>query len=123
MTAWTIDGVFSLFLWQAQLIFAERALAKNVCFTMTEAIFLQLEPASDAREKACKGLVFALTLVNIFGEESEHRIRKQHKLRQGDPDAAHKEVDHHQSDRRQHQDVVKLIDSITPVHQSGKPHS
>ena len=123
MTARAINGMLSLLLWQAKLIFAERTFAKNVRFAMTETIFLELEPASDARKKAYEGLIFALTLVNIFGEETEHRIRKQYKLRQGDPDAANKEVDHHQSDRRQHQDVIDFIDSVTPVHHSGKLHS
>ena len=123
MTARAIDGMLSLLLWQSQLIFAKRTLAKNVRFAMTEAIFLQLEPTSDAPKKACECLVFALTLVNIFGEEAEHRIRKQHKLRQGYPDAANKEIDHHQNDRRPHQSVVKLINSITTIHKLSELHS
>ena len=110
--------MLSLLLWQSKLIFAVRALAKDVRLAVFEFVLSEHEPIFDFSEKSAKRPVFALSLVDIPREKAKQRPKHEQQLDHGNDKAAHKGIDDHKCERGYKDGMIKCIHSVSAIHKT-----
>ena len=108
---------------QAELIMAGRTSFINVGFAVAKFVLPKLEKGSNARKKAAKRLVFALTLIDIPRKATKGCPNDQGKLCKINDPTAHKQIQHQQAERSPKSYVIKTVGSVSTVHKLCHPHA
>ena len=115
--------VLALDLGQTKLISAGGTFLVNVGLAISDLVATKLEAATDASENLAKGLIFALTAIDVPRKNAIGRPYQQGKLKGEQNDTAHKDIYDQQSECRPYQGVVETVCTVPTVHKARQFHS
>ena len=118
-----IHAVLTRAPWQAQMIFADGALAVDVRLTVADAVTLAEQKLARAARHLQKPRVFLGALCPIFGKETEKVEKKQDKGGGVKGNVAEKEGDNQRDKEEEIDKSPKGIGAVTPEHKSGQSHA
>ena len=93
--------------------------AVDVCLTVAEFVFLQLEKGGEPVPYLQKGTVFLLSTVDVAREKAEHIQRHEDQLKDPEDDALEKDINQQQDEVDPEQSAVELVIAVSAIHEAN----